>query len=276
VRLNAVIGVRALSFMTVYGFDALRAVEDVATGAQLGVLVGRGIPRLGSTDDDLFVFADLYAGAGSPRSFSALWARGEVRMNRLTGRWDSMTGSGRGAWYLKPRLAHLLLGSVELGGAWRERVPFQLPLGDGQGGVRGYSASRIAGSIRAVASVEGRWAIGTLTRPGAMGRLMRRGAFGVALFADAGRVWAGDSPFGVDSRTMIGVGVGLLAAFPPESQRMWRLDLSFPVSSDSRARWEIRLTHLLAEPFQWEPRDVARGRAGASPSGIFTWQRNET
>lgn len=272
VRLNAVMGVRALSFMPVYGFDALTGVQDVAGGVQLGVLVGRGMPRLGGLDDDLFVFADFYAGAGSPRSFAALRVGGEARRDRLTGDWDSMMGSGRGAWYLKPGAAHLLLGSVEFGGVWRERVPFQLALGDGQGGVRGYSASRVAGSVRAVASVEGRWAIGTLTRPGAIGRLMRHGALGLALFADAGRVWAGDSPFGVDSRTMIGVGVGLLAAFPPESQRMWRLDLSFPVSSDSRARWEIRLTRLHAEPFRREPRDVARGRAGAAPSAIFTWR----
>lgn len=111
VRLNAVIGVRALSFMPVYGFDALRAVQDVATGAQVGVLMGHGIPRLGSTDDGLFVFADFYAGAGSPRSFSALRARGEVRMNRLTGRWDSMVGSGRGA--LGHRHAHPTRGHRE-------------------------------------------------------------------------------------------------------------------------------------------------------------------
>jgi hypothetical protein len=71
---------------------------------------------------------------------------------------------------------------------------------------------------------------------------------------------------------MVGVGVGLLAAFPPESQRMWRLDLAFPVSSDSRARWEIRLTPLLAKPFQRGPRDVTHGRAGAAPSAIFTWR----
>ena len=70
---------------------------------------------------------------------------------------------------------------------------------------------------------------------------------------------------------MVGVGMGVLAAFPPESQRMWRVDLSFPVSSDSRAHWEIRLSRLLAEPFQRELRDVARGRAGALPLAIFTW-----
>ncbi len=263
VRLNAVIGVRALSFMPVYGFDALTGVQDVAAGVQLGVLVGRGMPRLGGRDDDLFVFADLYAGAGSPRSFAALRVGGEARREGLTGDWDSMMGSGRAAWYLKPSASHVIIGGVELAGVGRERVPFQLALGDHQGGVRGYSASRATGAVRTVASIEHRWA---------MGRITRHGVLGLAMFADAGRVWAGDSPFGVDSRTKVGVGVGLLAAFPPESQRLWRLDLSFPVSPDPRARWEVRLTSVLAGSFPREPRDVARGRAGASPSAIFTWQ----
>ena len=66
---------------------------------------------------------------------------------------------------------------------WRERVPFQLALGDHQGGVRGYSASRATGSVRTVASIEHRWA---------MGRITRHGVLGLAMFADAGRVWAED------------------------------------------------------------------------------------
>ena len=33
----------------------------------------------------------------------------------------------------------------------------------------------------------------------------------LATFAAAGKVWAADAPFGVDSRVNVGVGVGLLA-----------------------------------------------------------------
>ena len=36
---------------------------------------------------------------------------------------------------------------------WRGRVPFQLRLGDRQGGVRGYGASRVVGAVRTVASL---------------------------------------------------------------------------------------------------------------------------
>ncbi|MEX0843520.1 MAG: hypothetical protein WD120_04160, partial [Gemmatimonadota bacterium] len=208
-RGNAVVGVRALSFMRARGFDALTAAQDVARGLQFGTVVGRGTSRLGSYDDDLFVAADLYAGWGSVSSFAALRVEGEARRDSRGDRWDSMVGGGRLAWYHKPAAAHVVIGSVEFAGAWRQRVPFQLMLGDREGGVRGYATSRSAGATRTVLRLEERWTLGRLTR---------HGSFGLSCFADAGWVRAGDAPFGVDSGVKAGVGVGLLAAFPPESQ----------------------------------------------------------
>jgi hypothetical protein len=261
VRVNAVAGVRALSFMTVRGFDALAAVQDVAVGAQLGALIGRTVPRFGS-DDDVFASVDFYGGVGSSTSFGALRLDGEARDDHRTGDWDSMIGSGRLAWYLKPAAAHVIVSSLEFGGGRRERVPFQLMLGDPQGGVRGYAGSRDGGAIRSVARVEERWFLGGLTQ---------HDALGLATFVDAGRVWAGDAPFGVTTRAKVGVGVGLLAAFPPQSQRLWRLDVAVPASPDPNAHWEVRLTGLWTRRFWREPDDVARGRSGAAPSTIFTW-----
>ena len=261
-RVNAVVGVRALSFMTAYGFDALTAAQDVATGVQLGMVVGRGTSRLGSHDDDVFVAADLYAGGGSVSSFAAVRLEVEARRDRGGDHWDSLVGSGRLAWYLKPADAHVIIGSVEFSGARRQRVPFQLTLGDHGGGVRGYGASRSAGAERTVVRLEERWAIGQLTR---------HGAFGLSGFVDAGWVRAGDAPFGIDSGMKVGAGVGLLAAFPPGSQRMWRVELAVPVSSDPHAGWDLRLTTAGVRHFWTEPEDLARGRAGASPSTIFGW-----
>jgi hypothetical protein len=261
-RVNAVLGMRALSFVTVRGFDALAGVQDVATGVQFGTLAGRGIRRFGASDDDLLVSSDVYAGLGSARSFTAIRFEGEAREDRRTGRWDSMVASGRLAWYVKPAEAHVFVSSVEYAGVWRERVPFQLTLGDRRSGVRGYGASRVAGSARTVARVEERWRIGALTR---------RSALGLATFVDAGRVQAGHAPFGIDSRTKIGVGVGLLAAIPAQSQRLWRLDLALPVSPDAHARLELRLTSVWTRAFWREPSDIGRARAGAAPSTIFTW-----
>jgi len=261
-RLNAVVGVRSVMFFPVRGFDALAGAQDVATGVQFGAVVGRSVSRLGAADNDVFLAADFYAGLGSATSFAALRVEGEARRDRDTNRWDSMIGSGRLAWYFKPSAAYVLIGSGEFSGGRHERFPFQLRLGDREGGVRGYSASRVAGGVRTVARLEARRSIGQLTR---------HVALGLASFTDAGRVWAGDAPFGVDSRMKVGVGVGLLAAIPPQSRQLWRLDVAVPVSADARARWEIRVTALWARAFWREPSDVARARAGAAPSTIFTW-----
>jgi hypothetical protein len=262
VRFNAVLGARILSFTQARGFDALLASQDIATGVQLGVLVGRGIPRLGSAADDLFASADLYTGLGSPRSFASMRIGMEARRDARVDRWDSMVGSGRVAWYAKPSESHLVISSVEMAGGWRRRVPFQLRLGDRDGGVRGYAASRDGGHVRGVGRLEHRWLSGAVAD---------RAALGLAAFVDVGQVWAGDAPIGRDSDLRVGVGGGLLVAFPPESNRMWRLDVAIPVGSDPDARWEVRLTSTRVRPFWREPDDVARARADASPATIFTW-----
>jgi hypothetical protein len=262
VRANAVVGVRALEFMQARGFDALAGVQDVATGVQLGILLGRGIPRLGGSDDDVYLSTDFYVGLGSATSFVALRATGEAREPRRMGRWDSLIGSGRVAWYLKPSPGNLFIFDGEFSGGARARVPFQLLLGNPDGGVRGYGLSHVAGAVRAVTRIEERWLIG---RP--RGHL----ALGIASYADGGRVWAGDAPFGVDSKTHVGVGAGLLAAIPAESKRLWRLDFSVPVSPDRYARRQLRLSVVQAIGFWREPRDIAGARAGAAPSTIFTW-----
>jgi hypothetical protein len=263
VRLNAVLGVRALAFMPVRGFDALAAVQDVATGVQLGTLVGWGVPRLGASDSHRFLSADLYAGGGSATSFVAVRVAGEARQPLSTHRWDAVAGSARLAWYVKPAATSVIVAGAELSGGTRTRIPLQLALGARDGGVRGYAASRAVGAVRAVARLEERW---TLARP------RGRAALGIAGFVDAGKVWAGDAPFGVDDRVRTGIGVGLLAAAPVESKRLWRLDLAVPVNPDARARRpEVRFTTTLVSGFWREPRDVARVRAGAAPSTIFTW-----
>jgi hypothetical protein len=254
VRVNAVVGVRNLSFLEVRGFDALRAVQDVARGVQFGVVVGRG--------NDTFVSADLYAGLGSRRRFAALRLEAEARRDPGVNRWESMVASGRLAVYVKLSDAHTLIASDEFSSGKRMRIPFQLALGALPGGVRGYRDSRVVGAARSVTRLEERWFFGQVTR---------HVGLGLATFADAGRVWAGDAPFGVNSGVKAGVGLGLLAAIPPQSKRLWRLDVAVPVSPDAHARWEIRLTTVWVGGFWSEPRDVAQVRAGAAPSLIFTW-----
>ena len=254
VRLNAVVGLRSLSFLEVRGFDALGSVQDVATGVQFGVVAGQG--------NDTFLSADFYAGLGSARSFAGLRVLGETRYDPGAHRWESIFASGRLAWYLKPSDAHIVIAGAEFSGGWRARIPFQLTLGALPGGVRGYRDSRAVGGVRGVARLEERWSFGRL------GGLV---GLGLATFADVGMVWAGGAPFGVNSGVKAGVGAGLLVAVPPQSKRLWRVDLMGPVSADAHAGWEIRLTTVRAGGFWTEPRDVAQVRAGAAPSLIFSW-----
>ena len=262
-RVNALWGVRNIRFLRVVGFDALTAAQDVRTGVQFGTLFGRSLSVIGSSDDDILVAADAYMGFGGQRAFASLQAGGSGREDGNTNRWDGILASGRGTVYFKPGAAHTIIATAEFGGGWRSRLPFQLTLGDLEGGVRGYRRSQLGGAQRVVGRLEERWFVG---RPRSLGDL------GLALFADAGKLWAGDVPYGVDTPIKAGVGVGILAAVPPRSQRLYRLEVAFPVSPDRYARWELRLSNTGGRRTGAnEPGDLARFRERTLPTSIFTW-----
>ena len=262
-RINALWGVRNITFVEAVGFDALRATQDLRRGFQLGVLAGRSLSVLGSTDDDIFVAADVYAGWTQRNTFIALQFLGEGRQNYDENNWDGILGSGRAASYLKWSPAHTLITSFEYSGGWRHRTPFQLTLGDPAGGVRGYGDSRVAGHQRGVVRVEERWSWRSMGRTADVGW---------ALFGDAGKMWAGDVPFGVDTPIRYGVGIGLLAAFPARSRRLWRLDVAVPLTRDEGAGLDVRLSSSdLTRLFWREPQDVARSRERFVPASIFSW-----
>ena len=264
-RINALWGIRNVRYLTVQGFDALTALQDVRTGFQLGALLGRSLPALGASDDDIFVSGDLYAGAGTARSFVALETAAEGRQDGDTQRWDGILGSGRIAWYGKVGRRHTLIASHEMSAGWRQRIPFQLTLSDFDGGVRGYHGSRVVGAQRAVTRLEDHWFIG---------RFRALADVGLAPFVDAGTMRAGDAPFGVNTGSpRFGAGIGLLAAIPPRSKRLYRMDLAFPLSPDAHAkRFELRISSGdETRDFLREPGDVRRSRSRTVPASVFTW-----
>ncbi len=262
-RLNALWGVRNIRFVRVSGFDALTATQDLRRGFQLGLLAGRSLSVLGSTDDDIFVAADLYAGWSHRNTFLGLQFLGEGRQNYDENQWDGILGSGRAASYIKYAPGHTLITSFEYSGGWEHRTPYQLHFGDLDGGVRGYRDSRVTGAQRGVIRAEERWSWRSMGRTADLG---------FALFGDAGKMWAGDVPFGIDTPVRYGVGVGLLAHLPARSRRLWRIDVAYPLSADEHAGWELRLSSSnLTRIFWKEPRDVARSRERFVPSSIFNW-----
>jgi hypothetical protein len=260
-RVNALWGLRNIYYRRVSRVDALNATQDFPMGFQLGTLVGRGLSLFGTSDDDLLVATDIYTATGTRRLFVSARLRGEARQNYDSSRWDGIVGSGRLTAYWRATGHHTVQATIDWSGAWRQRIPLQLTLGDREGGIRGYSGSRDAGAMRSVARIEDRWYLG---------RVREQADVGVAMFVDAGRLRAGDAPFGTNTPVRVGVGIGFLAAVPPGSRRTLRMDVAYPLSRDRYAGWEIRLGITNVARARWrEPSDVRFSREAAVPTNMF-------
>ena len=256
-RLAGVLGARWLSFLEVHGFDALTGPQDVARGVQATIALGRSLEG----DRGTVAAGQLFAGAGGTRNFVGLSVLSEGQQRG--GRWEDAVVSGRLAWYTKPSLRQTRIFGAEYSGAWRANEPFQLALGNEQGGMRGYGDSRVVGARRAVARAEQRWIVGPQSR------LL---AFGAAAFSDVGKVWAGDVPFGATTGVRASAGISVLASVPRESRRVLRVDLAYPLVDDRHATYEIRVTTSRTPRTFWrEPGDIGRLRAVLPPVGVFGW-----
>ncbi len=99
--------------------------------------------------------------------------------------------------------------------------PFQLTLG-GREAVRGYNEDAFPGARRLLATLEQR-----LPFPRFDISFMD---LGLAAFVDAGKVWAGDVPYGVTSGWEAGVGVGIRMGIPAGGQNVLRADLGLPLT----------------------------------------------
>ena len=262
-RINALFGFRQVNFMQATGFEALDGYQDMRRGLEIGTLFGKGIRSFGATEQDVFGSADVYAGFGSPRLFSAIEVMAEARRPEGGGRWDGKLASGRWAIYGKGTQKNTIVADVEWSAGWRQRIPFQLSLADKRGGPLGYRLSTLAGGRRLVTRLEDRIIVG---------HVKQFATIGVAPFINTGQLWEGDAPFGISTGVRTSIGVSVLASVPPKSQRLWRLDLAIPLSRDYGEKWTVRLlSHNFTRMFWKEPNDVARNRERAIPTSIFNW-----
>ncbi len=261
-RLNALWGLRNIHFLRASGFDALEGAQDLRTGFQVATLLGKGVTFLRGKESDWFASTDLYAGMATSVSYMALDIAGEGRRDE-EGNWDGILTHGRGALYLKPINRHTVVSDLVWSGGWRQRIPFQLTFADRDGGLRGFRFSDMGGARRLVSHVEDRYLIG---------RYKEIATIAVAGFFEAGKIWAGDSPFGVNAPLVASAGVSLLAASPPQSRRTFRADIAFPVKGERGHGWEVRLvTTDFTRIFRVEPRDVFNNRERSVPSSVFNW-----
>lgn len=262
-RVNALVGLRRLRFVRVEGFDALTGVQDLRVGVQSGFLIGRSLNMLGSRDRDMFMLGDLYAGYGNAHHFIGMQTLSEARRDRSTGTWDGVLTSGRVAYYMRPATKQLTLTEVLWSTGVLVRVPYQLTFADPDGGMRGYRNSRTPGAHRVVVRIEQR------------ARIPSRytvADFGAALFVEGGKLWADNVPFAESSPVRGSVGLSILAAVPPKSRRLWRVDFAMPVGGDPNAAFEIRFSNAdRTRTFWQDPMDMRRARERAVPTGIFTW-----
>ena len=263
-RVNLLLGYRNLRFVKATGLDALRNTQDLPLGVQLGAMIGKSAAFLGSHSDDMLIGGDAYAAAGWSRAALRFQGTGEIRRALRTDTWDGLLASGRLAEYNKIGMRHTLITSLEWSGGWRVRVPFRVTLAGTEGGIRGMTEGLEQGGQRGIARVEDRIDLGS--------RFGETADFGIAFFADAGRLWAGDVPFGKTTPVRYSAGVSLLAAVPAASAEMWRLDIAVPNVPGRGFRLALRLSHTDETVAFWrEPRDVGMARERSVPASLFNW-----
>jgi hypothetical protein len=262
-RIAVIGGVRTLRFITVNGFDAVTAEQDMGVGMQFDALVGPSLQASGGASD-VFVAADLYAGIGDTRSFFVARALGETRRRRPSGDWDGMVASARLAWYGKPTAERTEIASIELATLHDLAFPMQLTLRDVEGGLAGYGKSQVAGGKRIVARIEERRVISNIGG---------RADLAAGIFASAGKLWAGDVPYGQDTPIHASAGFSLIGAYPAGGKRSYRVDVSFPFNrAPGTPAIEIRFNSSDRTRLLWlEPNDVARARTGAVPVSLMKW-----
>lgn len=232
-RLNLLAGVRRVNFRDRRGLDALRGVQDVPVGREVLLSLGQG---LGPSDArDLLVRLDLFGGFSTEAFTGQVF--GALEGRRLGGDRDGtrdILAELHTFLYHQPggRLDQTLVLRGTLQAGWRVEAPFQLGLG-GADGVRGFSEQEHPGGRRFVISAEDR-----ILLPGPWSDLLD---LGVTLFADAGRMYAADVPWGADSPLLGSVGAGVRIGFPAGSGSVIRADLAVPVGPDTSGRPIIRI-----------------------------------
>lgn len=263
-RANLLLGIRAIRFVPVLGFDALTGAQDIRVGVQAGIAVGHSL-RIGpAKDNDRFLASNIYLGWGGEKWFAGAQGITEARYSVDRRRWENVLGSGRAAWYFRPAVRQTTILQAEWATGRRMQAPFQVSLADREGGLMGHRLSRDPGARRMVLRGEQRFVIPTR---------VRLADIGLATFAEAGRLWAERSvPYSVDTPWRGTIGVSLLAALPPRSRRLWRLDVGVPVSSDPHKKFEVRLSAFDRSRTFWrDTRDVERSRERTAPTSLFTW-----
>lgn len=225
-RLNFMVGRRQIRYEQPRGLDSPDGEQDVPLGLDVGLAVGKSIGAFGvgglPSYDDVLTRFRLFAGHDPGTSF--VFFNVDIQARRPAGQdtWRDLFAEVDLYTYLRtdalPGHTIFLRGSGA--GGWSVDRPFQLTLG-GREALRGQFEEDAPGAQRLLFTIEDRilirWPAPELFD------------FGFTLFADAGRMWAGDVPYGADTDWRGTLGIGFRLGLTAESRRTARIDLAFPV-----------------------------------------------
>lgn len=259
---GAMFALRRVHYVERTGLDALFATQDVMTGWQAGFVAA---PGFGPAHTTLFA-TSASAGFAVSRFVAGTDAEVELRTpaGASTDEHYSSVANVHTAAYFTPTSRVTLSVRDNLSRLRHAWIPTQLSLGDPIGGPRGYIGSSLAGGVRNMVRTELRW-----STPAAM----HRADIGAAVFFDAAQMRAGDVPYGAASSAQ-SIGFSLLAAYPPRSKRVYRLDLAMPLQRVGSRGRGLEVRFVSGDPglaMSMEPGDVTQARLAPVPSSLFTW-----
>ncbi|MGI9628045.1 MAG: hypothetical protein ACR2QM_14500 [Longimicrobiales bacterium] len=270
-RIHVLVGRRKIRFVSKRGLDAIRGEQDVRVGTQvlgsLGTTLGIPSTDLPGASEEVWGRLALFGGAAGDH-----WVL-NTDFNLEAGRLFTgglRPGAFRDAlgevnvfayWQPPGSPAHTLAGRIAFAGGWNSSIPFQLTLG-GRDGVRGYSQEDFPGGQRFVFNFEDRIRLS--------GPFSNALDLGFTVFADAGAVWAGDAPFGVDSGIQAAVGMGLRVGFPSGTSNVIRLDLAAPIQAGglSNVQFRVSMRELVSLLPGLGDFQLLRSRAASPDAGI--------
>lgn len=228
IRFLGHLAVQERTYREFQGLDGVHDTQTVGLGHYAGVSLGASVGHFGSGEEARRVVPQGRAQFDVTALFGGLLVRtavsAEGRWNRD---WQDLLVEASLAAYAQPELmtGHTFFFRGAAGGGWRTQTPFQLWLG-GRHAVRSLREYAYPGGRILHFTLEDRVAF---QLPG-----WAPGDLGMTLFADAGKIWAGDVPFGMDSGWHGGVGAGLRFAIPRGNTSIARADIVLPVSPGSR------------------------------------------
>lgn len=235
IRVGGLLGQRNVWWVKRRGYDSLRGQQDIPLGAEAILAFARSIPSL-ERDNDLVASFRLFTGIEYGEALFLGRVRADVRRDfdatTAGEEWQDLYAEGELLNYWKPNALprHTFFLRAAATAGWNTRTPFQITLG-GDRNLRGFRDERFPGGHRLIVNAEDRIYFGWPWREVV--------DVGATVFVDAGRMWPGDVPFGIDSGWRATAGIGLRGSFPAGGRSSFRIDIAAPAEGFELSKFRL-------------------------------------